>query len=97
MQVRGALETLVTALTPINHGKGSSNEVQPALMNSDLLSRESESISLLINLLVSFIPELILNSRIIQISESLQNFFPHWGFVDRQRMISMLDIIRCNF
>ncbi|KAI9075590.1 hypothetical protein K1719_042496 [Acacia pycnantha] len=49
--VRGALETLVTALTPISHVKGSSNEVQPALMNSDLLSREAESISLLISLL----------------------------------------------
>ncbi|KAL1318936.1 hypothetical protein HN51_071214 [Arachis hypogaea] len=49
--VRGALETLVSALTPINHGKGSSNEVQPALMNTDLLSREADSISLLLSLL----------------------------------------------
>ncbi|XP_054812586.1 golgin candidate 6 isoform X2 [Prosopis cineraria] len=49
--VRGALETLVSALNPINHVKESSNEVQPALMNSDLLSREAESISLLISLL----------------------------------------------
>ncbi|KAG4915002.1 hypothetical protein JHK87_052559 [Glycine soja] len=49
--VRGALETLVSALTPINHAKGSSNEVQPALMNTDLLSREAESISLLLSLL----------------------------------------------
>lgn len=52
MQVRGALETLVSALTPINHAKVSSNEVQPALMNSDLLSREVGSIPLLLSLLV---------------------------------------------
>ncbi|MCI24995.1 golgin candidate 6-like, partial [Trifolium medium] len=51
MQVRGALETLVSALTPINHSKGSSNEVQPDLMNTDLLSREEESIPLLLSLL----------------------------------------------
>ncbi|XP_020229331.1 golgin candidate 6 isoform X1 [Cajanus cajan] len=49
--VRGTLETLVSALTPINHAKGSSNEVQPAMMNTDLLSREPESISLLLSLL----------------------------------------------
>ncbi|OMO69269.1 hypothetical protein COLO4_29171 [Corchorus olitorius] len=49
--VRGALETLVGALTPIDHAKGPANEVQPALMNTDLLSRESESISLLLSLL----------------------------------------------
>ncbi|XP_021298976.1 golgin candidate 6 isoform X1 [Herrania umbratica] len=49
--VRGALETLVSALTPIDHAKGPTNEVQPALMNTDLLSRESESISLLLTLL----------------------------------------------
>jgi len=51
-QVRGALETLVSALTPISHAKGSSNEVQPALMNTDLLSREADCISLLLSLLV---------------------------------------------
>ncbi|KAK4488313.1 hypothetical protein RD792_004069 [Penstemon davidsonii] len=49
--VRGALETLVSALNPIEHAKTSKNEVQPALMNSDLLSREVESISLLLSLL----------------------------------------------
>ena len=52
MQVRGALETLVSAVTPIDHAKGPTNEVQPALMNTDLLSRESENISLLLSLLV---------------------------------------------
>lgn len=53
MQVRGALETFVSALTPLDHVKGPKNEVQPALMNTDLLSREAESISLLLSLLVS--------------------------------------------
>ena len=43
----------MSALTPINHAKGSKDQVQPALMNSDLLSRESDSISLLLSLLVS--------------------------------------------
>lgn len=49
--IRGALETLVSALTPIDHAKGAQNEVQPALMNTDLLSREAENISLLLSLL----------------------------------------------
>ncbi|KAK4771792.1 hypothetical protein SAY86_013567 [Trapa natans] len=49
--VRGALETLVSALTPIDHAKGAANEIQPALMNADLLAREAESISLLLSLL----------------------------------------------
>lgn len=52
MKVRGALETLVSALSPIEFGKKSKNGVQPALMNSDLLSREVENISLLLSLLV---------------------------------------------
>ena len=52
MQVRGALETLVSALTPIDHAKGPKNEIQPAIMNTDLLSREADSISLLLSLLV---------------------------------------------
>ncbi|KAJ9549769.1 hypothetical protein OSB04_022312 [Centaurea solstitialis] len=49
--VRGALETLVSALTPIAHAKLNANAVQPALMNTDLLSREGQSISLLLSLL----------------------------------------------
>ncbi|XP_068303794.1 golgin candidate 6-like [Pyrus communis] len=49
--VRGALETLVSALTPIDHAKGPKNEIQPAIMNTDLLSREADSISLLLSLL----------------------------------------------
>ncbi|KAI7995203.1 Golgin candidate 6 [Camellia lanceoleosa] len=49
--VRGALETLVSALTPIDQAKALKNDVQPTLMNTDLLSREAESISLLLSLL----------------------------------------------
>ncbi|KAE8706694.1 Golgin candidate 6 [Hibiscus syriacus] len=49
--VRGALETVLSALRPIGHAKRPTNEVQPALMNTDLLSQESESISLLLSLL----------------------------------------------
>ncbi|XP_043723707.1 golgin candidate 6-like isoform X2 [Telopea speciosissima] len=49
--VRGALETLISALTPIDHTRGPKNEVQATLMNSDLLSREAEDISLLLSLL----------------------------------------------
>ncbi|KAI3983083.1 hypothetical protein MKX01_035364 [Papaver californicum] len=49
--VRGAVETLVSALTPIGSAQGPKNEVQATLMNSDLLSREAENISLLLSLL----------------------------------------------
>ncbi|KAM7278631.1 hypothetical protein ACFE04_005765 [Oxalis oulophora] len=46
--VRRALETLVGALSPIEHVKVPKNEIQPALMNTDLLSREPDSVSLLL-------------------------------------------------
>uniref|UniRef100_A0A1D1XF58 Golgin candidate 6 n=1 Tax=Anthurium amnicola TaxID=1678845 RepID=A0A1D1XF58_9ARAE len=49
--VRGALETLVSGMTPIDTSHAMKNEVQPASMNSDLLSRESDNISLILNLL----------------------------------------------
>ncbi|XP_020587913.1 golgin candidate 6 isoform X2 [Phalaenopsis equestris] len=49
--IRGALETLLSAITPIDTVPGQKNEVRPASMNVDLLSRESENISLLISLL----------------------------------------------
>lgn len=49
--VRGALETLVNALTPVDSIPGVHNEVQPASLNSELLSREAESIPLLLSLL----------------------------------------------
>ncbi|KAL1556859.1 Golgin candidate 6, variant 2 [Salvia divinorum] len=49
--IRGAIETLVSAVSPTQHPKLSKNDVQPALMNSDLLSREVENISLLLSLL----------------------------------------------
>ncbi|KAK1408279.1 hypothetical protein QVD17_39918 [Tagetes erecta] len=49
--VRGAVETLVSALTPTRQAKSHKNEVQPALMNADLLSRDEQNIALLLNLL----------------------------------------------
>ncbi|KAF8075657.1 hypothetical protein N665_1073s0005 [Sinapis alba] len=49
--VRGALETLLGALTPIDHGRAQKTEVHASLMNSDLLSREAENITLLLSLL----------------------------------------------
>ncbi|KAL5702642.1 hypothetical protein ACHQM5_027836 [Ranunculus cassubicifolius] len=49
--VRGSLETLVSALTPTDGERGPKNEVQPTLMNSDLLSREAEHIALILSLL----------------------------------------------
>ncbi|KAL5205175.1 hypothetical protein ABZP36_033384 [Zizania latifolia] len=49
--VRGALETLVSSVSPIETSQGLKTEVQPASMNSDLLSRETENISLLLSLL----------------------------------------------
>lgn len=52
VQVRGALETLLGALTPIDYGRAQKTEVHAALMNSDLLSREAENITLLLSLLV---------------------------------------------
>ncbi|KAJ0952310.1 putative vesicle tethering protein Uso1/P115-like, head [Helianthus annuus] len=49
--VRGAVDTLLSALTPISLAKLYKNEVQPAMMNADLLSRDEQNISLLLNLL----------------------------------------------
>ncbi|XP_078428419.1 golgin Putative 6 [Wolffia australiana] len=49
--VRGALETLVSAMTPIDTSLKTKNVVQSASMNSDLLSREPENISLILSLL----------------------------------------------
>ena len=51
-KVQRALETIVSPLTPIPHAKLHVNEVQPALMNTDLLSRDGQSISLLLSLFV---------------------------------------------
>ncbi|KMZ57208.1 hypothetical protein ZOSMA_88G00280, partial [Zostera marina] len=49
--IRGSLETLVSALTTLDASQRQNNEVQPASMNSDLFSREPESISVLLSLL----------------------------------------------
>ncbi|RZC52673.1 hypothetical protein C5167_021104 [Papaver somniferum] len=51
--VKGALEALASALTPIAPEGGVKNEIHPAMMNSDLLCREAENISLLLGLLDS--------------------------------------------
>lgn len=67
LKVRGALETLLSALNPIEHTKGPKNEIQPALMNSDLLSREAGSISLLLSLLVR-VPILISGKYVCHLS-----------------------------
>ncbi|KMT10908.1 hypothetical protein BVRB_5g113210 [Beta vulgaris subsp. vulgaris] len=49
--VRGALETLVSSLTPLNHTTTAKIEVDPSKMNADLLSREVDNIALLLGLL----------------------------------------------
>ncbi|XP_021737392.1 golgin candidate 6-like isoform X1 [Chenopodium quinoa] len=49
--IRGALETLVSSLTPLNHAKMAKIEVEPSKLNADLLSREVDNISLLLSLL----------------------------------------------
>lgn len=64
--VRGALETLVSAMTPIDTSLVTKNEVQPASMNSDLLSREADNISLILSLLVSIRSLLFLSDRILR-------------------------------
>lgn len=109
MQVRGALETLVSALTPINHAKGSSNEVQPDLMNTDLLSREEESIPLLLSLLVRIsLPKswdlisiislkVSLTFRVMHINQGVSYSYFSFGYFDRKRMIFMYDIILCKY
>lgn len=55
IQVRGALETLVSSLTPLNHTTTAKIEVDPSKMNADLLSREVDNIALLLGLLVSYV------------------------------------------
>ncbi|CAO2827276.1 unnamed protein product [Amaranthus hypochondriacus] len=49
--VRGAVETLVSSLTPLNHAKAANVELEASKMNADLLSREVDNISLLLSLL----------------------------------------------
>lgn len=62
MKIQGAIETLLGAVSPIQHPKLLNNEVQPALMNIDLLSREVENISLLLSLLVRVLSNIELGS-----------------------------------
>ncbi|KAJ8422118.1 hypothetical protein Cgig2_025303 [Carnegiea gigantea] len=49
--IRGALETLVSSLTRLNHARAPKIDVEPAKMNADVLSREVDNISLLLSLL----------------------------------------------
>lgn len=49
--VRGALETLVNALGSEGHFHGNKSQVQPGMLNSELLAREHGSASLLLSLL----------------------------------------------
>lgn len=49
--VRGALETLVNALGSEGNPHGNRGQVQPGVLNSELLAREEGSASLLLNLL----------------------------------------------
>jgi hypothetical protein len=51
--VRSVLETFMSALTPIEMSQGPNTQVEPALVNSNMLSREMENISLILILLVS--------------------------------------------
>jgi hypothetical protein len=51
--VRGALETFMSALTPIETSQGANTQLQPALVNSNMLSPETENISLILILFVS--------------------------------------------
>jgi hypothetical protein len=50
--VRGALETLLHALTTEDPGQEESGQVQAGKVNSELLAREPASIALLLSLLV---------------------------------------------
>ncbi|PWZ07156.1 Bifunctional dethiobiotin synthetase/7,8-diamino-pelargonic acid aminotransferase, mitochondrial [Zea mays] len=46
------METFMSALTPIETSQGPNTQVQPALVNSNMLSRETENISLILILLL---------------------------------------------
>lgn len=81
--VRGALETLVSALTPIETSQGLKTEVQPASMNSDLLSRETDNISLLLSLLVSLHSLLLLHVTRFTCFICHDLFLPPVWFKDR--------------
>ena len=52
LQVRGALETLLHALTTDDLGLEEPGQVQAGSVNSELLAREPASIALLLSLLV---------------------------------------------
>lgn len=66
--IRGSLETLVSALTTLDASQRQNNEVQPASMNSDLFSREPESISVLLSLLVYTMHILFFSNFLLPVS-----------------------------
>lgn len=99
--IRGALETLVSALTPID-AVGQKNEIRPASMNSDILSRESENISLLLSLLseddfyVRYYTLQLLTALLTHFSNRLQEsilLIPH-GIICLMDMLMDREVIR---
>lgn len=78
----------MSALTPIAHAKPHSSGVQPALMNTDLLSREAESISLLLSLLV-WILSFHFFKNILSVDCDLSWFTILFSHVGSQRTISI--------
>lgn len=52
LQVRGALETLLHALTTEDPMREERGQVQAGMVNSELLAREPDSIALILSLLV---------------------------------------------
>lgn len=86
----------MSALTPITHAKPHSSGVQPALMNTDLLSREAESISLLLSLLVRILSfHLLFNISSMDCDRSW--FTILFSYVVSRRTISMYDITHFKF
>lgn len=91
LKVRGALETFVYALTPLDPAKGPKNDVQPALMNSDLLSREVDSISLLLSLLVSLSPSDIMDLLYLALQLLTYALIVRGGFLHKILHIATLN------
>ncbi|KAK8954397.1 Golgin candidate 6 [Platanthera zijinensis] len=100
--IRGSLETLVSALTPIDAVQGQKNEIRPASMNSDILSRESENISLLLSLLseddfyVRYYTLQLLTALLTHFSNRLQEsilLIPH-GIIRLMDMLMDREVIR---
>lgn len=87
----------MSALTPIAHAKPHSSGVQPALMNTDLLSREAESISLLLSLLVRILSFHHFFLNISSVDCDLSWFTILFSYVVSRRTISIYDITHFKF